>query len=155
MAPDIAPAARFADCVSGALDRCRTALSDLQQPQSWVKRNVFGHDEPVSEADLEVERILIGALRALDPGLPVVAEEQHPELADHLPGRCAVIDPIDGTVPFLQGMPFYGITGKGGPPAPSWTFPRSGSGSRPPRDSGCTWRETSPGSRISAPGPSW
>jgi len=110
MTPDAYPAASFADCVSSALDRCRTALSDLQQPQSWAKRNIFGRDEPVNEADIEVERILVGALRALDPGLPVVAEEQHPELAGHMPDRCAVIDPIDGTVPFLQGVPFYGIT---------------------------------------------
>jgi fructose-1,6-bisphosphatase/inositol monophosphatase family enzyme len=110
MAPDTRPAGRFADCVSDALDQCRTALSGLQQPQSWTKRNAFGYTEAVSEADFAVERILTGALAALDPGLPVVAEEQRPGRPGRVPAQCAVIDPIDGTVPFLQGSPFYGIT---------------------------------------------
>jgi myo-inositol-1(or 4)-monophosphatase len=110
MTTDARPAAWFADCASDALDQCRAALAALHQPRSWTKRNAFGRPEPVSEADLAVERILTGALTALDPGLPVVAEEQHPELAAHVPGRCAVIDPIDGTVPFLQGSPLYAIT---------------------------------------------
>jgi myo-inositol-1(or 4)-monophosphatase len=110
MAPDARPAAWFADRLAEALDRCRAELSDLQHPRSWTKQNIFGHAEPASEADLAVERILTTALTALDPGLPVVAEEQHPALASRVPGRCAVIDPIDGTVPFLSGSPMYSIT---------------------------------------------
>jgi myo-inositol-1(or 4)-monophosphatase len=57
-----------------------------------------------------LKRILTSAITALDPALPVVAEEQRPGRPGRVPDRCAIIDPIDGTAPFLQGSPFYGIT---------------------------------------------
>lgn len=110
MTPDKDSDAWLAGCAGEALDRCRSALAGAQEPvRSWTKENAFGRPEPVSEADLAVEDILAGAFTAFDPDLPVVAEERRPDL-EHLPGRCIIIDPIDGTIPFLNGSPLYAIT---------------------------------------------
>lgn len=110
MAPDTGPAAWFAGCADAALDQCRAALASIQAPVcSWTKRNVFGQAEPVSDADLAIEDILTSAFAPADTGLPVIAEERRPDL-DRIPGQCIVIDPIDGTVPFLRGSPLYATT---------------------------------------------
>jgi myo-inositol-1(or 4)-monophosphatase len=111
MTSDAGPAARFAGCAGEALDRCRTALASIQQrhPRSWIKQNAFGRAEVVSEADLAIEDILVSAFTSLFPELPIVAEEGHPNLPA-IPGTCIIIDPIDGTIPFLRESPLYTIT---------------------------------------------
>lgn len=60
-------------------------------------------DSPVTDADLAAEKVILGALRELTPGVPVVAEEQ--VAAGHRPvvGReFWLIDPLDGTREFIK-----------------------------------------------------
>ena len=111
MPPEPGPAPRFGEAVSEALDRCREVLAAAQPPTaagSWTKQNVFGQPEPVTAADIAVQEILARACASAFPGIPVVAEENRPHLGD-IPGTCVIIDPIDGTVPFLNGSPVYTI----------------------------------------------
>jgi 3'(2'), 5'-bisphosphate nucleotidase len=60
-------------------------------------------DSPVTQADLDAERIILAVLRRLTPDIPVVAEEEvsagrMPEVGD----RFWLVDPLDGTREFLS-----------------------------------------------------
>ena len=80
---------------------------------------LFGHveSEPkgrsiVSRADREVERIIIGKIRAAYPDDPVLAEESGASGAGDIgpDTRWWAIDPIDGTGPYLKGLPFWAVS---------------------------------------------
>lgn len=65
----------------------------------------------VSEADREVERLLLGRIARRCPGDRVIAEEtggSPPGGADE--GRLWAVDPIDGTNPYLNGLPTWGVS---------------------------------------------
>ncbi len=60
-------------------------------------------DSPVTEADEAAERIIVSALRALTPGVPVIAEEEAAAgRIEALSGdRFWLVDPLDGTKEFV------------------------------------------------------
>lgn len=65
----------------------------------------------VSEADREVERLLLGRIARRCPGDHVIAEEtggSPPSGAAE--GRLWAVDPIDGTNPYLNGLPTWGVS---------------------------------------------
>ncbi len=65
----------------------------------------------VSEADFEVERFIISRLRGSFPGDAVIGEELGGgETQPQRHSRLWAIDPIDGTNPFLHGLPTWGIS---------------------------------------------
>ncbi|MEU3059743.1 inositol monophosphatase family protein [Streptomyces subrutilus] len=66
---------------------------------------------PVSEADLAVERAMLEVLAAERPGDAVLSEECGAAPAaggDAPPARRWILDPIDGTIPFLAGERAWG-----------------------------------------------
>jgi 3'(2'),5'-bisphosphate nucleotidase len=64
---------------------------------------------PVTLADQRAETIILAALAAAAPGIPVVAEEQAE--ADGLPAETGdlfwLVDPLDGTKEFIQHIPEF------------------------------------------------
>ncbi|WP_245942290.1 3'(2'),5'-bisphosphate nucleotidase CysQ [Sphingomonas gilva] len=59
---------------------------------------------PVTEADRAAEAIILAGLRALDPALPVIAEEE--AAAGRVPqtgSTFVLVDPLDGTREFVAG----------------------------------------------------
>lgn len=61
----------------------------------------------VTEADLAIERYLVGQIKKQYPGHGILAEET----GDHAgTGYRWIIDPIDGTTSFLHGQPFFSIS---------------------------------------------
>jgi len=62
----------------------------------------------VTEWDTRSEELIIRRLEELSPGIAVLAEESgaHGDTEAEL---CWVIDPIDGTVNFAHGVPFFGV----------------------------------------------
>jgi myo-inositol-1(or 4)-monophosphatase len=63
----------------------------------------------VTAADLAVERLVRARLASLRPGEPVFGEETGG--APAAPGQvCWVVDPIDGTVNYLYGLPWYAVS---------------------------------------------
>ena len=66
----------------------------------------------VSRADREVERIIIGEIRKAYPGDPILAEESGASGAGDIGAdtRWWAIDPIDGTGPYLKGLPFWAVS---------------------------------------------
>ena len=70
----------------------------------------------VTEVDHLSEQLIIEAIRAAHPGDGIVAEEsgEHTAAAGHAPtagvGRAWVIDPLDGTINYANGIPFFCVS---------------------------------------------
>lgn len=58
----------------------------------------------LTKLDVTVEDRVTARLRALDPNTPIVGEERG---GDRTNSRYWLIDPIDGTIHFVRGNPFY------------------------------------------------
>jgi len=63
--------------------------------------------EPVTQYDLQSERLIRERLAQLTPDIPVVGEEQGGEASGEFTWYC---DPIDGTVNFSHGHPFFSVS---------------------------------------------
>jgi myo-inositol-1(or 4)-monophosphatase len=67
----------------------------------------------VTEVDHMSEALIIDAIRTASPGDGIIAEEsgEHVAAAGHAPtagvGRAWVIDPLDGTINYANGIPFF------------------------------------------------
>ncbi|MCI4676276.1 inositol monophosphatase family protein [Candidatus Mycolicibacterium alkanivorans] len=66
--------------------------------------------DPVTVADTETERLVRDRLDALRPGEPILGEEGGGPAVGADGGVCWVVDPIDGTVNFVYGIPAYAIS---------------------------------------------
>ena len=70
----------------------------------------------VTEADHQSEALMLEAIRAAHPGDGIIAEESgdHPNRRGHAPtaglGRAWVIDPLDGTINYANGIPFFCVS---------------------------------------------
>ena len=60
---------------------------------------------PVSEADHAADTAIVQAIRTAFPGDAILSEESG-EIAG-TSGRRWIVDPIDGTRPFLRGLPHW------------------------------------------------
>lgn len=100
----------LAQSLASCLDRCRelTAAFRAGPEPARRKHNIHGGQEPVTDVDVHIQELISGRLVALWPGVPVIAEENRDSLGP-LPTDCFVLDPIDGTAPFLAGSPCYAI----------------------------------------------
>jgi myo-inositol-1(or 4)-monophosphatase len=67
-------------------------------------------DQPVTEADLEADRILHGALLEGRPGYGWLSEETADSPARLACERLWVVDPIDGTNSFVLGRPEFALS---------------------------------------------
>ena len=92
----------------------RAARAAAQVLLSYYGRAPEGLDsktsatDPVSDADREAERVVRELLAAERPDDGLLAEEGSRSEADS--GRRWVVDPLDGTVNFLYGFPFWGVS---------------------------------------------
>ncbi|HVV19092.1 MAG TPA: inositol monophosphatase family protein [Pseudonocardiaceae bacterium] len=62
----------------------------------------------VTAGDTAAERLIRTRLGELTPGVPVLGEEEGG--AEPASGLCWVVDPIDGTVNYLYGSPWYAVS---------------------------------------------
>jgi myo-inositol-1(or 4)-monophosphatase len=96
---DLAAAVREA----GELAR-QTGRGDYKR---WTK----GHDNsPVSDADIAVDNFLRARLTALEPGAGWLSEETEDDPAGRARPRVWIVDPIDGTRAFLDGLPDWTVS---------------------------------------------
>jgi myo-inositol-1(or 4)-monophosphatase len=64
----------------------------------------------VTEIDVRSEELIIAAIRDRFPGDGILAEESGSHTAAARRGRTWVIDPLDGTVNYANGIPFYCVS---------------------------------------------
>jgi myo-inositol-1(or 4)-monophosphatase len=64
----------------------------------------------VTAADRASERLVRTWLAELRPGEPVLGEEGGASDGEPADGVCWVVDPIDGTVNYLYGLPWYAVS---------------------------------------------
>lgn len=69
----------------------------------------IGRRDVVTAADRAAEDLITRELARAMPGVPVLGEEAAREAGrDALPdGACWIVDPLDGTVNFVQGIPLF------------------------------------------------
>ena len=102
-----------------------------------IKVHHKGQVDLVSEADLEAEKFVIGALQSHFPSDGIVAEEEGDVGGGH--ARTWHIDPLDGTTNFTHGFPTVAtsiaLTAAGAPlvgvvyePLRDWSFTRQNGG---------------------------
>ena len=67
-----------------------------------------GPRDPVTEADVASERLIVSRIRERWPGTSIVAEEETRDAARA--GLTWYVDPLDGTVNFSQAHPFFAVS---------------------------------------------
>jgi len=72
-----------------------------QSPKAWDKG---GGNDPVTEADMAVNAMLEQTLRSARPGYGWLSEETPDSAARLARSRTFIIDPIDGTRAFIEGL---------------------------------------------------
>jgi myo-inositol-1(or 4)-monophosphatase len=105
-------AERLADEAAEFVRRRRPELIDPVSGPSGVRTKTSPTD-PVTVADTETEQLLRDRLAQLRPGEPILGEEGGgPESQGPAGARSVrwVVDPIDGTVNFIYGVPAYAVS---------------------------------------------
>jgi myo-inositol-1(or 4)-monophosphatase len=116
-----APATRgegaFADDLAFAVDVAESAGRLLMERYERVERVDYkSARDIVTEVDHLSEELIIGAIRARFPGDAILAEEsgEHATAAGAAPtsgeGRVWIIDPVDGTINYANGIPFFCVS---------------------------------------------
>ncbi len=79
--------------------------------QKDIVRNYKSDGSVLTEADLYIDACLRKALRELFPEATIISEESAtaPQTVNRINGLCFVIDPIDGTDVYSQGLPSWCI----------------------------------------------
>lgn len=78
---------------------------DIRRAHGNTDHSLKAHAYDVlTESDVAVERRLKAVLAQIDPNTPVFGEETG---GDTSSSRYWMIDPIDGTIHFVRGMPFF------------------------------------------------
>jgi len=107
--------------VAFATELARRAGAVLMDRYERVERIDYkSARDVVTEADHESEALIIDAIRARFPGDAILAEEsgEHRAVGEEaggekratVPGRTWVIDPLDGTVNYANGIPFFCVS---------------------------------------------
>ena len=107
---------RWADELAFATDLARSAGALLQDSYERIETIDYkSKRDVVTNADYASERLVIDAIKARYPGDAILAEESG-EHAGVLRddgsnnGRTWVIDPLDGTVNYANGIPYYCVS---------------------------------------------
>jgi myo-inositol-1(or 4)-monophosphatase len=107
---------RWADELSFAIDLSRGAGAILTRSYERIERIDYkSKRDVVTDADYASERLVIDAIKARYPGDAILAEEsgEHAGVIREdgsKNGRTWVIDPLDGTVNYANGIPYYCVS---------------------------------------------
>ena len=71
---------------------------------------VRGERDPVTDADRDSESLIVAKIRERYPDHAIIGEEGANKPGAAPAGLCWIVDPLDGTVNFLHGHPFYCVS---------------------------------------------
>lgn len=98
------------EIVSWMGDRLRTAAAMVIDRLGTAEVRAKGRGDVVTDADTALEEWFLDQLGRSTPSWGVVAEESYERELDASTGRWWVLDPLDGTVNFATGVPFFAIS---------------------------------------------
>ncbi len=107
---------RWADELEFTIELARRAGTVLTESYERIERIDYkSKRDVVTNADYASERLVIDAIRDRFPGDAILAEEsgEHAGVARRdgsATGRTWVIDPLDGTVNYANGIPYYCVS---------------------------------------------
>ena len=83
----------------------------VQEAEEISRRNFEVHEKGdegdlVTNLDVEIERFLIARIKEEYPDYAIVSEESNADKT--VTDNCFIIDPIDGTINFANGLPLWG-----------------------------------------------
>ncbi len=110
-AREIATAQEAARAAGDVIVRCAGGSRER-----WQK----GEDSPVTHADLEANEAIVSRLRAAFPDDAILSEETADSPERSGCERIWIVDPLDGTKEFIEGIPEYAVSialAVGGDPA--------------------------------------
>ena len=89
----------------------QTRLFFLERNQSPTLLGIEkkSHQDYVTKTDLQIQNFLIEYISKNFPTIPVLSEEIIKEKQD-VPNKCFVIDPLDGTLNYINDIKFYSIS---------------------------------------------
>jgi len=76
---------------------------------SESKPTAVGIYDVVTDSDVLAEKSIIESIKQAFPDDHIISEETNPD--QKVSERCWTIDPIDGTMNYTRGIPFFGIQG--------------------------------------------
>ncbi len=71
------------------------------------KTTDLGVYDVVTDSDVKAEEFILTRIAERFPDHSVISEETHPDAKEG--ERCWVLDPIDGTMNYTRGIPFFGL----------------------------------------------
>jgi len=101
------PPASFLDPMVDAAQAAGAIIRRHYLSDSLEVRKKTAQGDLVSSADLESEREILDRLHGAFPGASVVAEESG---GSHTSGTAFYVDPVDGTLNFVHGVPFFAVS---------------------------------------------
>lgn len=93
---------------SAAVDAGELQLASLGRLRSETITTKSSARDLVTEVDLASERLITAALRAAAPTFTVQGEEEAMDAETDAPRW--IVDPLDGTVNFVHGIPFFAVS---------------------------------------------
>jgi myo-inositol-1(or 4)-monophosphatase len=105
MTREISP--RYLKTMLSAARRAGAIVRRHYLSESLEVRKKSGQGDLVSAADLEAEKEILSILRRAFPDASMVAEESG---GAHESGVAFYVDPVDGTLNFVHGVPFFAIS---------------------------------------------
>lgn len=82
---------------------CKAGFAELKLMQDGYDVRTKSDLTPVTSADIAANEILLEALQKYYPEIPVVSEECAPSVAESVPEKFFLVDPLDGTSDFIAG----------------------------------------------------
>jgi 3'(2'),5'-bisphosphate nucleotidase len=102
------PDMRLLDALTDLASRAAAKALSVRSRPLDISAKADG--SPVTNADEAVEDLLLEGLGRLCPGIPIVSEETRATLrADQASERFALVDPLDGTIEFIDGRDDFTI----------------------------------------------
>lgn len=103
------PVQRYAKLAALAASTARDVGNAIDIAQVGIVTRKRGRANFATAADHAAQEAVIARLRAHDPAIPVLAEEGAVRTLRRAE-RLWVVDPIDGTLNFSHGIPFYAVS---------------------------------------------
>lgn len=103
--------AQFRSVALEVADEAAALVAEMRSSAVTDVDTKSSETDVVTAADRAAERLIRERLAELRPGEPVLGEEEGWDTDDAAAGGvCWVVDPIDGTVNYLYGLPWYAVS---------------------------------------------